>query len=107
MSIAKAELAKNIKEQPIGCDAGNPSRKGSCGKEIDKYTDTTLEYWCADFVSWVYAQAGSPFTGGLSGGWRIPGVDSGCTPVRRQQLSTRTRKVPTTCASVRSMQVAT
>ena len=76
VSIAKAELAKNIKEQPIGCDAGNPSIKGSCGKEIDKYTDTTLEYWCADFVSWVYAQAGSPFSGGASGGWRIPGVDS-------------------------------
>lgn len=30
--------------------------------------------WCADFVSWVYKQAGSPFTGGLDGGWRIPGA---------------------------------
>lgn len=30
--------------------------------------------WCADFVSWVYNQAGSPFTGGLDGGWRIPGA---------------------------------
>jgi len=75
VSIAQAELNKGVKEDPLGCDAGNPSRDGSCGKEVDKYTDSTLEYWCADFVSWVYNQAGSPFTGGLSGGWRIASVD--------------------------------
>lgn len=74
VSIAQAEVAKNVKEQPIGCDAGNPSRKGDCGPEVNKYTDNTLEYWCADFVSWVYKQAGKPFTGGSSGGWRIAGV---------------------------------
>lgn len=74
VSIAQAELKKNIKENPIGCDAGNPSKKGSCGAEVDKYTDGTLEYWCADFVSWVYKTAGKPFTGGASGGWRIASV---------------------------------
>lgn len=76
VSIAQAELAKNVMEQPIGCDAGNPSRKGDCGPEVNKYTDSTLEYWCADFVSWVFKQAGTPFTGGQSGGWRIAGVSS-------------------------------
>lgn len=74
VSIAQAELAKGVKEQPIGCDAGNPSRKGDCGPEVNKYTDNTLEYWCADFVSWVYKEAGKPFTGGSSGGWRIASV---------------------------------
>lgn len=31
------------------------------------------EYWCADFVSWVYKNAGDPFTNGLDG-WDDPGV---------------------------------
>lgn len=75
VSIAQAELNKGVKEEPLGCDAGNPSRNGSCGAEVDKYTDSTLEYWCADFVSWVYKQAGTPFNGGSSGGWRIASVD--------------------------------
>lgn len=39
-----------------------------------KYTDGAQEQWCADFVSWLYKQAGDPFTGGASGGWRIAGV---------------------------------
>ncbi len=39
-----------------------------------KYSDNSPEEWCADFVSWIYKQAGDPFTGGISGGWRIPGV---------------------------------
>lgn len=74
VEIALAELAKGVKENPLGCDAGNPSSVGSCGAEVDKYTDKHLEYWCADFTSWVYKQAGSPFTGGSSGGWRIAAV---------------------------------
>ena len=41
-----------------------------------KYSDGADEPWCADFVSWVLKEAGTPFTGGVSGGWRIPGVDS-------------------------------
>jgi hypothetical protein len=39
-----------------------------------KYSDNVPEEWCADFVSWVYQQAGQPFTGGQSGGWRIAAV---------------------------------
>lgn len=27
--------------------------------------------WCSEFVSWVYWQAGYPFTGGDNGGWRL------------------------------------
>jgi hypothetical protein len=76
VQIAQAELAKKVIENPVGCDSGNPSVKGDCGPEVNKYTDSTLEYWCADFVSWVYRQAGTPFTGGSSGGWRIAGVSS-------------------------------
>lgn len=38
-----------------------------------KYTDNNKEPWCADFASWVLKQAGVPFTGGASGGWRIAG----------------------------------
>lgn len=34
------------------------------------------EFWCADFASWVYKQAGYPFTGGTTGGWRLPAVQS-------------------------------
>lgn len=30
--------------------------------------------WCADFISWVYKQAGVPFTTGADGGWRIAGA---------------------------------
>ena len=76
VQIAQAELAKGVKEDPLGCDSGNPSTPGSCGPNVDKYTDSTLEYWCADFVSWVYKEAGKPFTGGSSGGWRIAAVSS-------------------------------
>ncbi len=39
------------------------------------YTDGAKEEWCADFVSWIYKQAGYPFSGGTSGGWRLPAVD--------------------------------
>ena len=37
-------------------------------------TDGNAEPWCADFVSYAYRRAGMPFSGGLSGGWRIPGA---------------------------------
>jgi hypothetical protein len=30
--------------------------------------------WCADFVSYVLKETGTPFTGGTSGGWQIPSV---------------------------------
>jgi hypothetical protein len=63
IDVARAELAKKIHEDPNGCN---------CGPGVDDYTDHNPEFWCADFVSWVYKQAGTPFTGGASGGWRIP-----------------------------------
>jgi hypothetical protein len=40
-----------------------------------KYSDQNREEWCADFVSWVYKQAGYAFTTG-DGGWRLAGVSS-------------------------------
>lgn len=40
--------------------------------KVLQYTDGNKEAWCADYVSWVYKEAGYPFTGGLSGGWRWP-----------------------------------
>lgn len=29
------------------------------------------QMWCSDFVSWIYQQAGVPFTGGYDGGWHL------------------------------------
>lgn len=43
--------------------------------QYTKYSDGAEEEWCADFTSWIYKQAGYPFTGGVSGGWRIPSVN--------------------------------
>lgn len=42
----------------------------------DKYiVGNKDEPWCADFVSWVFKEAGSPFTGGVGeGGWQIPSI---------------------------------
>ncbi len=41
--------------------------------EDDALTDYLAdgEWWCADFVSWVYRQAGVPFDGGAMGGWLL------------------------------------
>lgn len=36
-----------------------------------QYSAGNHEEWCADFASWVYNQAGYPFSGGYNGGWRI------------------------------------
>lgn len=44
------------------------------------YSNGVTEEWCADFVSWVYNQAGDPFPDGVRDGWDvsyvgdIPGV---------------------------------
>lgn len=64
IDIAKQELDKGTS----GCMSDASS--GQC----QAYTDSNAEAWCADFVSWVYKQAGKPFTTGESGGWRIPSV---------------------------------
>lgn len=57
--IAEEELARH----PIEYDA-----------TVLSYSDGVREAWCADFVSYVFNKAGSPFTGGSSGGWRIAAV---------------------------------
>lgn len=59
LEIAKAELAKNVSEWD---------------SNALKYTDGHKWAWCASFVSWVYKQAGTPFTDGYPQDWLIPGV---------------------------------
>jgi hypothetical protein len=61
VNVAKAELAKDVKE-------GDENMLG--------YSDGNDEPWCADFVSWVFKESGMAFTGGVSGGWRLPAVTS-------------------------------
>jgi hypothetical protein len=62
--VAQEQLG--LKEVPDGCN---------CGDEIQKFLGSSAgEFWCADFVSWVYREAGHPFSGGADGGWRLPGV---------------------------------
>lgn len=39
-----------------------------------KYSQGVQEAWCADFLSWVYNEAGVPLTNPYSGSWRIPGT---------------------------------
>lgn len=63
-----------IAQQEIGIAEDNAGSDCDCGAPL-KYQGTTgPEDWCADFVSWVYREAGRPFTTGLDGGWRLPGV---------------------------------
>jgi hypothetical protein len=51
--IAEQEHAKGITEQPFG---------SNCGPVIsDTYIANGCEEWCADFVSWVFHEAGIPF----------------------------------------------
>jgi hypothetical protein len=40
----------------------------------ETFSEGAHEPWCADFVSWVMAQAGAPLSNPNSGSWRIPGV---------------------------------
>ena len=39
-----------------------------------KYSEGVEEAWCADFVSWVFNEAGKPLSNPNSGSWRIPGT---------------------------------
>lgn len=39
-----------------------------------KYSEGIEEAWCADFVSWVFNEAGVPLSNPNSGSWRIPGT---------------------------------
>jgi len=38
------------------------------------YSEGITEPWCADFVSWVFCEAGYPFENPNTGNWRIPGT---------------------------------
>ncbi len=59
VSVALRELAKNVVET-----------KPNCGPVVNIYIDgPQCELWCADFVSWVYKEAGYPFD--VSGYWKI------------------------------------
>ncbi len=60
--VSAAASQVGVSESPLG---------SNYGPVIKYYTDYNAEPWCADFVSWVYRKAGTPFTGGASGGWRI------------------------------------
>jgi hypothetical protein len=48
----------------------------SYNSTVLKYTEGFEESWCADFVSWIMNQAGSPNINPETGYWRIPGVFS-------------------------------
>lgn len=39
-----------------------------------KYSEGVSEPWCADFVSWVFREAGAPLSNPNNGHWRIPGT---------------------------------
>lgn len=57
IQIAHAEYAKKPQEYD---------------KTVYKYTTGRQEAWCADFVSWVYKEAGKPIGGNR--GWQVPGT---------------------------------
>ncbi len=52
-------------------------RMGAVGRDLAEYPGPLAQYvkpgdfWCSDFVSWVYRAAGVPFTGGYQGGWQL------------------------------------
>lgn len=39
-----------------------------------KFSQGAEEAWCANFVSWIIHQAGTPLKNPHTGGWRIPGT---------------------------------
>lgn len=65
VNVAASQVG--VTESPLGSNAG---------PVVNIYTDNNPQAWCADFFSWVYKQAGHPFTGGASGGWRLASVQS-------------------------------
>ncbi len=65
VQVAEQLLRLGVREEPPGSDGG---------PMVLPITDGNEEPWCADFVSYAYLRAGLPFTGGLSGGWRIAGA---------------------------------
>jgi hypothetical protein len=75
-----------VSKAPYSCNESTPGEKIACsaiaqwsswnstGADhnalLNTYTDgAPYEEWCADFVSYIYKQAGYPFTGGETDGW--------------------------------------
>lgn len=66
VEVARRELAKNVVEERLGCN---------CGAAVEAYTAGRHEAWCADFVSYVYKEAGYAFDNagyGYGQDWQIP-----------------------------------
>lgn len=42
--------------------------------DATKYSESEKQPWCANFVSWVYREAGVPLKNPNSGSWRLPGT---------------------------------
>jgi len=61
VDIAKQELALGAKESD---------------NSYHKYTTGRSEDWCGWFVSWVFKEAGKPFTDGTNGGYAYSSVDA-------------------------------
>jgi hypothetical protein len=74
-TISKAMSCSGSEGQTIACDAAKEwtawQAKGSNHTNLlTAYTDgTPYEEWCADFVSYVYKEAGFAFTQGSADGW--------------------------------------
>lgn len=64
VNIANQEY--NLNPKPYGNEPSN------CNANMLKYTNGVCYAWCASFVSWVYKEAGAPFTKGYAGGWLHP-----------------------------------
>ncbi|PLS81359.1 hypothetical protein CYG49_02355 [Candidatus Saccharibacteria bacterium] len=65
VEIASREIG--VKEEVSGCN---------CGERIEVYTTGRNEAWCADFISWVYREHGTPFSGGWAHDWQLPAAIS-------------------------------
>lgn len=61
LELARQEYRKN----PSGYD-----------KTVMTYTEGFRESWCADFISWIFYQADTPFIHPETKYWRIPGVQT-------------------------------
>ncbi len=46
----------------------------SFDENVLNYSEGEKQPWCANFVSWVMREVGSPYVNPNSGSWRIPGV---------------------------------
>lgn len=74
-SGASPMCTSDSKGEKIACTAAKEWTQWQSGTPdhmtlLTSYTDgAPYEEWCADFVSYVYKEAGYPFTGGETNGW--------------------------------------